>query len=160
MNSAQGESYTAGWMGGEITGSITGLGFGVGTALKLGFGASELVAIGGGFFGGVSGSTFSQLIDTGHVDAKDAIFDGLINGLFAGVAGAVGQIPAAIKGTGLKDAISAVAYGSTMLINETVFDGFSTYITSVNGASLKKNVYGMSLQYTTSTGIPKLACGR
>ena len=161
INKAQGGSFFAGWIGGEISGGLTGGGFGLGEVLKLGFAGTEVLALSSGFLGGAGGSAVSQKIDNGYVDTTDALNDGLINGLFAGVAGVFGQIPAAIKSAGA-GAIGKVMSSGISLINEVIFDGFSSYFSSTNGASAKESMSDtiVNALYFESASIQKTACTR
>lgn len=161
INKAQGGSFFAGWIGGEISGGLTGGAFGLSEVLGLGFAGAELLAIGGGFTGGTLGSIATQGYESGHIDMKDALNDGLVNGLFAGLAGVFGQVPAAIK-SAEAGAIGKVMTSGISLINEVIFDGFSSYFTSTNGSSVKNSMSAAIVNgsYFGSVGIPKTACAR
>lgn len=113
VSEATGESSTAGWVGGMITGAFCGAGAGfagelflkattaTGIACLGNLAASEIVAFGSGFFGSVAGQIVSACIDGKDIALKDtvsaAVATGSINCLAAlgsGYGGAFQGLPA------------------------------------------------------------------
>ena len=107
VNEANGGSTTAGWVGGAVTGAISGLGAGLagnymvtasgaaGTACLTGLGKGVAAAFGLGAIGSAAGSLVTAAIDSAPVDWKEigltAVGNGTIN-IWSGMGSAYATI--------------------------------------------------------------------
>ena len=135
ISQSNGGSFSAGWLGGAISGAFTGFGAGwAGKALQLataaggsattaavGFGKAIGISSGFGTAGGFSGAIATQMANGEQVDIEKALSSGVINGTVAGLAAPFTLVSEAIK-QGVPAVGSAVG-----LIFETVFDSSSGY---------------------------------
>lgn len=144
FNKAQGKNFSTGWLGGEISGAITGAGIGAGgfafTKIALSVGASAAQFVGGlssliglsgigGGFGGAASSAYTQNKETGIVNTETVLKQGLIS---AGIA--MASWPFTAVGSALGSAGEKVAAIVSLLVEEGTFDMSSSIASaSVSG---------------------------
>ena len=131
----QGGNFTTGWIGGEISGTLTGAGIGAGggifKSLALQSGATATQAASGlilmqgvsgigGFAGGYYSSEYMQNQSSGEIDKDLAIRSGEVSGFIAATSWPFEAVSSALGAAGIGGTVFSI-------VEELIFDYSSYY---------------------------------
>ena len=125
-----GDSFISGWVGGQISGALTGAGLAAGPQLELSFIWSELLATTGGTAGGAFGNAISQKIENGEVNWSVVEKSGMINGTVSAFAGVFNKVPLTLLADASTGIIGKIVGSGITLINEIIADLSSTIMST------------------------------
>ena len=139
---ALGGDFKIGWVGGQISGLLTGAGVGAGghiftsSVLQSGASVGKVIeglgaVIGfsgtGGFLGGTASSMYTQNSENKNIDVNKALKNGLLSGSIASISWPFSAVSSALSSAGASIMSTIIS-----LIGEGIFDVTSYYAGTAN----------------------------